>query len=1188
MTRAILCPRDQLPLPKQRLVQEISFPEDAANILDLVLGRFNVVIHQVCHEPISLQPPTLVINTASNSLAVCGMSDDELEDSIETAIAARADTGSALEEVRARVATFASYAELAVVVRGWLSEYLLRATAPIFSSPDDPPAGPDGRRSYQHPLVLLALNAQVDGRLPVDLRSDPALSEEEQRDYIRDLLGLIVANYINELQDLAIDSGDIARLIALLEERIPPECITESGLDRLVHNCGDWDGVSPEARDLGQVFRCEYINAVAHAAAGVENPRESTWAATVVGLFHGTRTEAEASALALLVSSAALQRTLSFERAWNAVVRYVGLTKPENLQWAFEFFDHLGMRKRFDENMRSGAEWMAIDPGDTRSDDELVRGVVEAMDSSLAGHGWDRDCPELRTRLVSNFVRMFLDSGRPAAARAYMEAELDRSAQAGEYEYLCHTILHCVQLFNARRHHDDSGAIVARYLPVLNPRAGELPCSLYVGLLIELGNSLRYLHRPRSALRTYDIAAELGSVCNELDASSLWVLQKNRAIALREIGRFHEAIQILEQLFAPIETEPSQERVDICLSLAVTYLAANLPAQALKFAELACSLRLTRHAAPVRINALIARATARARLEPTAPVEGLEEALHLAEHQGPLLAQVASAALGLDRQGCVPEPVIARSVSVIKNLFDAWDQLHVSDVLATAAAALGEWYFHHGQPDSARAVVDRLVTAGGEHVSWPWQLLQLRARLLPASESQTRWKLLNAALDRVEAEVPDESGVAFTTPWMADKSEFQADLLESTSSAVRHGIAASVDAVRVFEFMNGREMQAGGPRDGNRPPAADILLSQIAESTPERFPARAFLFLEGTEAIDVVVCSLTDPQPRLLSHQLDARAARSVATQFLARIPRLLTSQAALAETILAPLLQSLGNLLAEASQPGEHVVLLPSPALLGLPLHAATMADESLLLERNTVSVVPNLATLNRVLLSNRPLLGPQGTQALFAVTLVGEEDRYVERTSNSADSIVQHLGLERTSDVRELDVTRETCLDLLSRVDHAVILCHGADAGLLRGRGICVSDGKQRPPALLPVEQDPDLRRFIVDAVDIERLDSVPAFVASIACSSGRSTAGPGGTRIGLERSLFANGTRTILAPLWDVKQQSALTFLSQFYSTWQEHETWTLAQIHQQVCIEMRREYHDLFRWGPFALNGYWLKG
>lgn len=146
-------------------------------------------------------------------------------------------------------------------------------------------------------------------------------------------------------------------------------------------------------------------------------------------------------------------------------------------------------------------------------------------------------------------------------------------------------------------------------------------------------------------------------------------------------------------------------------------------------------------------------------------------------------------------------------------------------------------------------------------------------------------------------------------------------------------------------------------------------------------------------------------------------------------------------------------------------------------------------------------------------------------------------------------------------------------------VFLCHGTTAGLEGGYGICVADEGDLPPRVLSVEEFPDHRNFILSWPDIEE---APDVVASIACSSGVTEIGRGGVRFGLEQSLFSGGTRTIVSPLWDVEQRSALSWMERFYANRFAHTDWTMGQAYQHTCLEMRDQYGHFFFWGPFAMN------
>ena len=292
MPTEILCPIDHLPLPALDAIQDITFPDDAERVLDLVLGNLNAVIHKVCHKPISIQPATWVVHAERNQILVSGLTADELEQIIRSETEKRGAARATVGRVRRKVHACADYTELAATVKEWLHEYFRRAIASLFTGGAQP-AAKDGMKSYQHPLVLLSLKAQADGRLGVVVQADPPPPPEDQRRFVAQLLDQLVQKFVAESYTFAFHHGGIATLLDLVEQRIPTECITQAVLTSLVEQCVDWDpSMIQSPSGLDAPFRPEYINAVAHAVTGVANPREEAWAEYMLALFVLSQSEA--------------------------------------------------------------------------------------------------------------------------------------------------------------------------------------------------------------------------------------------------------------------------------------------------------------------------------------------------------------------------------------------------------------------------------------------------------------------------------------------------------------------------------------------------------------------------------------------------------------------------------------------------------------------------------------------------------------------------------------------------------------------------------------------------------------------------------------------------------------------------------------------------------------------------------
>jgi len=166
------------------------------------------------------------------------------------------------------------------------------------------------------------------------------------------------------------------------------------------------------------------------------------------------------------------------------------------------------------------------------------------------------------------------------------------------------------------------------------------------------------------------------------------------------------------------------------------------------------------------------------------------------------------------------------------------------------------------------------------------------------------------------------------------------------------------------------------------------------------------------------------------------------------------------------------------------------------------------------------------------------------------------------------------------ELEANHEKVLQVFSEVSEIILQCHGTTAGSAQGYGICVSNHKQLPPAILSVEEQADHADFIITWEDIQ---VSPRIFVSIACSSGITEIGKAGVRIGLEQTLFSSGTQIIISPLWDVEQGASLMWLEVFYRNRYNNPQMGFANMYQKTCLEVKQLYPHYYQWGAFILNG-----
>jgi hypothetical protein len=408
-------------------------------------------------------------------------------------------------------------------------------------------------------------------------------------------------------------------------------------------------------------------------------------------------------------------------------------------------------------------------------------------------------------------------------------------------------------------------------------------------------------------------------------------------------------------------------------------------------------------------------------------------------------------------------------------------------------------------------------------------------------------------------------------------------LATTIQRAIASGQASAAIGLEVCEFVNGREVR---PR--NDPGPTLTVVQRFSEAISQVQPAMAVAFLESDEAIDLIFQSSGMSAPTVARLPMPTENVRIVQGSFddKIRYALLKATQRAAADTI-AEILDEIGLLVAGHVQPGTHICFLPSQSLLGLPLHAAT-CEGRLLLEDHSISYGPNLAMVTE-LLTHGPLAAPAaGSAGLVLVPRAGERPELVERGTAVADRLAKALFSASGApivDLRDTAADKASCLAAFTEVDHLIVLVHGV-ASRLQGRGLCVSDGRALPRAPLPIDTAPQLARFVIDAGDLAVLPNTPTTMVSLACSSGQTTAGAGGSRIGLDRGLFPNGTRTVVAPLWDVNQESAIALIEDFHRRWVDEPDVGPA-VHLQHAQLAAHQHNDaLYHWAPLVMKGNWL--
>jgi hypothetical protein len=211
-----------------------------------------------------------------------------------------------------------------------------------------------------------------------------------------------------------------------------------------------------------------------------------------------------------------------------------------------------------------------------------------------------------------------------------------------------------------------------------------------------------------------------------------------------------------------------------------------------------------------------------------------------------------------------------------------------------------------------------------------------------------------------------------------------------------------------------------------------------------------------------------------------------------------------------------------EDAEPGDHLAIIEHQGLVGLPWHAIEGANW-------TASYSPGWSAL---LDMQRSSSAEPEAVGIVSVPARGEARGVLEAFAADLDRARSEAGRRGLScDVLEgIDAEEPAILDLLSRSDLAVLLCHGLIDPAQLDLSLLVSHGEQLPTRHPIAAASPYGRAHRLGWRALQEVSPGPGVVLSAACSSGQGLIGGLGERLGLFGALRSRGTRAVVAPAWD----------------------------------------------------------
>ena len=260
----------------------------------------------------------------------------------------------------------------------------------------------------------------------------------------------------------------------------------------------------------------------------------------------------------------------------------------------------------------------------------------------------------------------------------------------------------------------------------------------------------------------------------------------------------------------------------------------------------------------------------------------------------------------------------------------------------------------------------------------------------------------------------------------------------------------------------------------------------------------------------------------------------------------------------------------------GSHLLVIENQEVADLQWHVAAAP-------RWRTSYAPSwTAVLNARRIATSTKEGPIGLAMVPAYHESAENLRALESSVSRTVELAATLGRELKSALREA-CDRDALMQVLGASTVAKVLCHGFVDPNEDIVALIVANHGALFPASSVAMNTPGGRRHRFDWRDCRYLQSAPAVIFSAACSSGQSHHIGVGERLGLFSALRRSGTRSFIAPRWDINPEAVLPILDntleRYLRTGDE-----LGEALHLACSDASKEQPPWLAWS-LALEGDW---
>jgi CHAT domain-containing protein len=244
----------------------------------------------------------------------------------------------------------------------------------------------------------------------------------------------------------------------------------------------------------------------------------------------------------------------------------------------------------------------------------------------------------------------------------------------------------------------------------------------------------------------------------------------------------------------------------------------------------------------------------------------------------------------------------------------------------------------------------------------------------------------------------------------------------------------------------------------------------------------------------------------------------------------------------IAPLLSDLTG--------ADHLLVIPSPPLAGIPLEAVLDSEGAYLSDRFAVSYVPS-ATLHAWMRERRAARGdPDLALALFVGDPAHPDDRYrpLPETRRAIESLAPSFPgatILLGAQAAEQALMQMASAGTLAEFGLIHLATHAQVKSRFPERSALILARPDLPDPLTTLTRDEVVFDGHLTAVEIVRhWDLSARLVVSCGCKTGLGQEARGEGYLGLTQSFLQAGAQAVLVSLWDVDDEATALFMKQFY--------------------------------------------